>query len=540
MSEDKITAPPLHSKKDEDYELNRIKPLFNALLPTGETSIPWKHFCQVFRTFGLHIETDSRLAPLLSAWLADEKPKNLDLSLFSKLVHHSFSLIEKAIQGNLVIPEFSDFLTDLHAIFLENKDNNEGKVADYIPQLARVPADKHALSVCTIDGQRHSFGDSDDLFCVQSTCKPISYSLALEERGETEVHRHVGREPSGHSFNELSLNRLGLPHNPMINAGAIMTSAMIKPELSRADRFDHVLNMWSKLMGNQRPGFSNPTYLSERETADRNFALGYFMREKGAFPEGTNLIDTLEFYFQCCSLEVSCQMMSVLAATLANGGICPITQEKVLKPDTVQRCLSLMYSCGMYDFSGEWAFSVGLPAKSGICGAIMVVIPNVMGFCSWSPRLDENGNSIRGIDFFKKLSEKFNFHNFDNLLQNSQHQKTDPRRVRVEEKSQRNVNLLWACTTNEIGELRRLIAKGVNLTEPDYDGRTALHLAAAAGHLRVVKLLVSAGVPLNPKDRWGGCPMDDAKQGGHHDVHAWLEQQISLNTNNDQKMPEAT
>ena len=163
-----------------------------------------------------------------------------------------------------------------------------------------------------------------------------------------------------------------------------------------ADRFDYVLQRWGQAAGGTMPGFSNPTYLSERKTADRNFALGYFMREKGAFPEGTDLVETLEFYFQCCSLELTAEAMSVVAATLANGGVCPLTGERVFQSGTVRKCLSLMSSCGMYDFSGEWAFRVGLPAKSGVSGVIMIVVPNVMGLVCWSPRLDENGNSVRG------------------------------------------------------------------------------------------------------------------------------------------------
>ena len=121
-----------------------------------------------------------------------------------------------------------------------------------------------------------------------------------------------------------------------------------------------------------RPHFGNSIYLSERETADRNFALAYYMREKGTFPREADLVDVLDFYFQCCSVELTTEMMSVAAATLAAGGICPITGERVLSSETVRHCLSLMSSCGMYDFSGEFAFSIGLPAKSGVSGVIMI------------------------------------------------------------------------------------------------------------------------------------------------------------------------
>ena len=166
-------------------------------------------------------------------------------------------------------------------------------------------------------------------FCLQSVSKTVSYCLALDEHGTEAVHRHVGREPSGQSFNELALNPKGLPHNPMVNAGAIMTTSLIRPDLDIADRFDHVAATWRRLTGGGRIGFNNAVYLSERQTADRNFALGYSMRESGAFRPGTDLTQTLEFYFQGCSIEVDAQMLAIAAASLANAGVCPLTEDPV-------------------------------------------------------------------------------------------------------------------------------------------------------------------------------------------------------------------
>lgn len=223
---------------------------------------------------------------------------------------------------------------------------------------------------------------------MQSCSKPITYCLALEEQGEEKLHKYVGTEPSGKTFNELTLNSHGLPHNPMINAGAIMCGALIRPGAAPSDRFDYVMSKWRDCAGNSKIGFDNAVYLSERQTADRNFALAYFMREKKSYPPDTNLLDILEFYFQCCSIETTTKAMSIIAATLANGGQCPLTGVQVFRPDHVKNCLSLMSSCGMYDFSGEFAFRIGIPAKSGVSGAIMLVIPNLMGMAVWSPRLE--------------------------------------------------------------------------------------------------------------------------------------------------------
>ncbi len=225
------------------------------------------------------------------------------------------------MESQPVIPDFPGMCADIQAIFDRTKQNESGKVANYIPQLARVQADQFGVALCTIDGQRHAIGDSKVGFSVQSCMKPINYCIALEEHGIETFHKTVGREPSGRGFNELTLNKDNKPHNPMINAGAIATCSLIKNSVSLADRFDHVMAQWERLAGGEKAGFSNTTYLSERQTADRNFALGYFMREKDVFPPEADLVETLEFYFQCCSIESNVEKLAVIASTLANGGV---------------------------------------------------------------------------------------------------------------------------------------------------------------------------------------------------------------------------
>ena len=357
---------------------------------------------------------------------------------------------------------------------------------------------------------------------MQSSCKPINYCIALNNCEEAIVHQHVGHEPSGRSFNELTLNSQGLPHNPMINAGAIMTSSIIKPELNIADRFEYILNVWKTMSGGAHVGFNNAVYLSERQTADRNFALGYFMREHNAFPKNTNLQEVLEFYFQCCSIEVNTKTMAIVASTLANGGVCPLSGQIIFSSATVKNCLSLMYSCGMYDFSGEYSFSIGLPSKSGVSGVVITVIPNLMGICTWSPRLDSMGNSVRGIEFFKELVNMYRFHNFDSLVVDKNNKK-DPRKNKKEEEYHRILDLAWASARGDIKQLKHLVARGVRLDTSDYDGRTALHLAAAEGRTEVVSYLISKNINLNPKDRWGSTPIKDAKLNGHLDIVQLLE-----------------
>ena len=328
-----------------------------------------------------------------------------------------------------VVPDWEGFTRELERIFEQASCERGGEVATYIPQLAQVEPEQFAVAACTVDGRRFALGDAAEPFCLQSCCKPVNYCLALEEHGVEGVHGFVGREPSGRSFNELSLNEEGRAHNPLVNAGAITCCALLQSDQPVSERFDRVARTWERLSGGRRPGFSNATYQSEKRTADRNFALGYMLRESGALPKGTDLVEVLEFYFQCCSLESDAETLATAAAALAGGGVSPITGERVFEPSTVQACLSLMTSCGLYDYSGEWAFRVGLPAKSGVAGAIFVVVPNVMGLCAWSPRLDQHGNSVRALAFYEELVRTFALHPFDDLA-GARRDKIDLRRPR--------------------------------------------------------------------------------------------------------------
>ncbi len=477
---------------------------------------------------------DPRIQDALAGLTATEgTSKQISFGQFNELARHNSSLIQRAVEGKLAVPDFPALTGDLGRMYAELLPVTSGSVADNIPQLRRVDPDQLAIAVCTVDGQRFSAGDASTAFCLQSVSKTVSYCLALEEHGPDQVHRRVGREPSGHSFNELALNPKGLPHNPMVNAGAIMTTSLIRPDLDIADRFDHVAATWARLTGGGRIGFNNAVYLSERQTADRNFALGYSMRESGAFHPGTDLQQTLEFYFQSCSIEVDAQLLAVAAASLANAGVCPLTEDPVFSAGTVQSCLSLMSSCGMYDFSGEFAFTIGLPAKSGVSGALMLVIPGLMGICVWSPRLDELGNSVRGIEFCRKLVAEYNVHVFDSLVTGrGRSAKRDPRRKKNQSQIEGVVALTWAASQGDLTEVRSLVAAGVEPGIADYDGRTALHLAAAEGQLEVVRYLLALGTDPRPEDRWGGTPLSDAEGKGYAHIVELLRQAV-------RDMPEA-
>jgi len=333
--------------------------------------------------------------------------------------------------------------------------------------LARVDPNKWAVSLCTIDGQRFSLGDYTEKFTLQSTSKPFTYALSVDELGSEGVSEFMGAEPSGRFYNDIALDYNGQPHNPMINSGAIMSAAlllyMVKPELTISEKFEFVLSFFQRMTGGQSVGFNNSVFLSERENADRNQALAYFMREQGCFPSGINnaggtidIKNILDFYFQLCSLEATTESMSIMAGTLANGGICPLNGERVLDGEAVKNVLSLMYSCGMYNYSGQFAFKVGLPAKSGVSGIIIVVVPNVMGFATFSPPLDTVGNSARGVMFFKELVKIYKFHLFDSIGVHVTDKKC-PILKHYESKSQILVEVLLAASNGDRLALERFM-----------------------------------------------------------------------------------
>jgi glutaminase len=201
--------------------------------------------------------------------------QDIDKDEFSDIIKDNIELIHRALSKSLIIPDFKSFTEDLTSLFNKCRSNKLGKNANYIPQLERYDPNNWGMSVCTIDGQRFSIGDSTMPFTMQSTSKPFSYAMALSEYGKDYVHRFIGREPSGRFFNEISLDDKKKPHNPMINAGAIMSIALLKPEMNLCDRFDWIQNVLAEAAGGQRLSFNNSVFLSERENADRNFALAY-------------------------------------------------------------------------------------------------------------------------------------------------------------------------------------------------------------------------------------------------------------------------
>jgi glutaminase len=303
----------------------------------------------------------------------------------------------------------------LERLYQDFRHHKAGKVAHYIPELAKANPDWFSICIVTIDGAVYGVGDVDQRFTIQSISKVFTYGIALEDQGRSVLLSKVGVEPTGDPFN--SIIRLDenshRPDNPMVNAGAIATTSLIKGDGS-TDRLNRILSIVKRYVGEDL-FIDIPTFLSERATGDRNRALAYLMRHFGMI-EG-DIECALDLYFQQCSIRVTCQNLAMMGATLANYGVNPVSQQVAIDPAYIQDILSVMNTCGMYNFAGEWAYRVGIPAKSGVSGGIMAVVPGKMGIAVFSPPLDVHGNSVRGIQVCEALSQQLNLHTFAPPLQ---------------------------------------------------------------------------------------------------------------------------
>ncbi len=298
------------------------------------------------------------------------------------------------------------YLERLHA---RHRDLRSGDVATYIPELGKADPEWFGISLATTDGRVYEVGDSRQVFTIQSISKPITYGIALEDNGYETVLAKVGVEPTGDAFNSISLHpETGCPLNPMINAGAITTTSLVAGT-SPGDRLARLLGVFSLYAGRDL-AIDDSVYASEKETGHRNRAIGHMLRNFDVLTADPD--PALELYFKQCSILVDCRDLAMIAATLANGGVNPETGERAVRPELVESILSVMATCGMYDFAGEWMYAVGLPAKSGVAGGVLAVLPGQLGIGVFSPRLDARGNSVRGVAVCTDVSRDFNLHCF--------------------------------------------------------------------------------------------------------------------------------
>ena len=295
------------------------------------------------------------------------------------------------------------FLARCHAEFLQD---NSGEVAAYIPELSLADPSCFGIAVTTVDGFVYEIGDSRVEFTIQSISKAFVFALALESVGAERVEAIVGVEPSGDAFNSIRLRSDNRPFNPMVNAGAIACTGLIC-EAESDGAFERLQGTLSQFAG-RRLEVDEPTFRSERETGDRNRAIAYLLRNHGVLQGDVDRV--LDVYFRQCALRVSARDLSVMAATLAHKGRNPLTGEQVVSSYAVARTLSVMTSSGMYDSAGRWVYRVGIPAKSGVGGGIVASLPSQLGLGTYSPRIDDQGNSVRGLRTCEALSTHFGLH----------------------------------------------------------------------------------------------------------------------------------
>lgn len=286
-------------------------------------------------------------------------------------------------------------------------DNQDGELADFIPELSAVDPDKLAVALCMPDGTRYGAGDNDVAFTIQSISKPFVYALALKEHGHDEMERLVGVEPSGDSYNEISLEATGRPRNSMINVGAITTHALVAKGGSVEER-DEVIREGLSAFAGRELEVDKKIFEAELAGAHRNLAMAHMVRSYGVFTSEPH--DVVRGYTRQCSYVVTVEDLAVMAMTLSSGGVNPLTGEQVVPREVARQVLSVMATCGMYDAAGDWMTDVGMPAKSGVGGGIIGCLPGFVGVATFSPKLGSAGNSVRGVRVFERLSSDTGMH----------------------------------------------------------------------------------------------------------------------------------
>ncbi|CBY33249.1 unnamed protein product [Oikopleura dioica] len=371
------------------------------------------------------------------------------------------------------------------------------------------------------------------MFTLQSLMNPFLYAMSLDDMGPEKIHSIVGQETSGGQYNVIKLDDKGRPHNAMANAGAILLSSLYKQSLNKSERHGTFLAALRKVGGLKGSAetslsFDYAAFMSEREDCHRNSSICYYLREKKCIDRKMDVEQVLDVYTQMCNVTVNTDSLSVLAATLANGGICPITGEQCFSNDAVKSTLSCMLAAGMNDHSGIWAFTIGLPAKSGISGGTMIIVPNVMGIALYSPKIDKSANSARAAHFATALNSKFHFHEYDpvrlkstNFLNNS------------ESDANQLIKLMIAAENNDVNRLIFAFINGFDLSKPGYEDITLLHMAAAKGNLETIVFLISkAKVFSEPLDHSNRTPLDYALKHGHQDIVDFLRKSSNVSSRN--------
>ncbi|XP_015198475.2 glutaminase liver isoform, mitochondrial isoform X1 [Lepisosteus oculatus] len=444
-----------------------------------------------------------------------EADGTVDRNNFHRCVTGFVSFILKALQGRFIIPDFGTFTEETQKIFLKCKQLDSIKLEQNAVTEDR---GKWGVSICTIDGQRLSLGDCVEPCVLGEASWPLIYGITVDQLSADYVHRFVGMEEFSKYESPFTLTKEGIPHSPLVETGAIVATSLLQLAAGlgaeEEEKYESVLNLIRRLCNKENASLNCTSYHSLRKDSIHLHALSFFLQEKKCFPESVDIGTTLDLMLQCLSTEVTCESGAAMAATLANGGLCPLSGDQVLSPSSVRSMLSIMQVAGMNNYSRTFHFKTSVPAKSSKSGTLLVVVPGVMGVMCLSPELDSFDNSWKSVHFCQELVSAFQLHSFD--IRTPFRQVVTYRQWKAESEGYQIMNVLLAAYRGDVRSLRRYFLSGTDINCIDYDGRSALHVAASEGHTEVIKFLVeNAGADFAAHDRWGNTPLQEAVRYNH-------------------------
>ncbi|XP_054476606.1 glutaminase liver isoform, mitochondrial [Anoplopoma fimbria] len=481
--------------------------LFDSFASDGRINI--NQFFEAIWSSGLH-RSDPRLREcFFHLRKLQDAEGSVDRNTFHRCVTGFVSLILKALQGRFVIPDFSTFTEETQKLFSRCRQ----LLSVQEKEKESMDSTKWGVSICTVDGQRLSLGDWSSSLVLGEVSWPLVYGVAVDLLGSDLVHRYVGMETYSRHDSPFTLTKTGIPHSPLTETGAIVTTSLLQLAgrlcAEEEEKYDSVLNVIRRLCNKEHANLNCTSYQSSRSSSVRLHALSFYLQEKKCFPDKVDVNAALDLLLQCSSTEITCESGAAMAASLANGGLCPLSGDQVLSPGATRSMLSVMQVAGMKDYSSTFLFKTSVPAASSSLGSLLAVVPGVLGLMAFSPETDACGNPTRAVHFCQELISTFQLHSFD--IRTPFRQILAYRQWKSESEGFQIMNVLLAAFKGDVQALRRYFLSGVDVNAVDYDGRSALHVAAAEGHTEVIRfLLQNTGANKALRDRWGSSPLQEA------------------------------
>jgi glutaminase len=333
-----------------------------------------------------------------------KKHRNISQPLSSLIVALCIVAFLVSTGAAFVLPQATDLQEVVNSAYTKFKDVKEGKNADYIPELAKVPSELFGVVIVTAKGEIYAAGDVDYAFSIQSVSKPFTAALVMQEQGDQAIKDKIGVEPTGLKFNSILATQI-IPQvsvNPLVNSGAIASVSMVQAK-SADERFAKIISFFNDLSA-AKLSVIEDVYKSEAATNQRNRAHAYILSASDRIY--SDPMEAVDVYTKQCSIGVTAKQLGVIGATLADNGINPVTGKRVIDAKYVPKVLAIMMMDGFYNESGDWAYTTGLPAKTGVGGGIVAVVPGQMAIVGFSPRVNEAGNSVRAAKAIQYIAEQ--------------------------------------------------------------------------------------------------------------------------------------